>query len=435
MRIYILLFLPCILAGSFFPLELSTVDNDSTPETIALYRNLHNIAYNYRGFIFGQEFANTYSVSSYKSEGHQGLNTNKWKTDVNDVLWNQVNNHPGLIAYDMLYILDKGNNCFNGICEPQIHLQGLKAAYSKSFSQGGAGAVIAMEWHIIGWDASQGFAPTGGNEWLAWNIVYDKGGARQWFYGQLDRAIKVLNEDLYDENGRKIPIILRLFHEMNGDWFWWCNGDINKTHITHDDYKQLYRLAVDYIKPRVNNVLFVWSPDKWVALPDYDADHNYPGDEYVDIIGVDAYEVGDSYYTIDNFRSQVGKMVDFSRNHGKIAVASEVGYRAGVGQRRDREWASGNFWYEVILPALRDDPTGRCQNIAYLMSWMNCGWEFESNNAYVPHAGSSESAKDAFRKFRDDPFVMFSSDLPSMFSLYEPVIAKLLKGLIKLISS
>jgi mannan endo-1,4-beta-mannosidase len=421
MKILPIVYLPFILAGSLLtPFEVAPIDDDSTPETISLYKNLHNIAYNYKGFIFGQEFANSYSIIAYKSSGHEGLNSNKWKSDVNDVLWDQVNNHPGVIGYNLLYILDKADNCFDGICEPQIHLEALKSAYTKAFTQGGSGAVISIEWHIIGWDVSQGFDPTGGNEWLAWSIVHNKREAREWFYGQLDRAIQVLNEDLYDENGKKIPILLRLFHEMNGNWFWWCSGDIKVTHITNEDFIQLYKLAVDYIKPRVNNVLFVWSPDKWVALPGYDASHCYPGDDYVDVIGVDAYEVGDSYYTIDDFRSQLGKMVDYSRNHLKVAVASEVGYRAGVGERRDREWASGGFWNEVILPALRDDPTGRCHHLAYVMAWMNCGWEFERNNAYVPYEGSSDATKNAFKKFRDDSFVMFSSNLTDMFDDYVP---------------
>ena len=54
---------------------------------------------------------------------------------------------------------------------------------------------------------------------------------------------------------------------------------------------------------------------------DYYANHNQPGDEY----------------SIDNLRSHTGKMLDYRRKHGKVVVASEVGYRAGVSQRRDRE--------------------------------------------------------------------------------------------------
>lgn len=430
---FLYLYLPCILSGSILsgfisPLKSAPIDDDLTSETIALYKNLHNIAYNFSGFIFGQEFGNSYSIDAYLSSGHQGLNTHPWKSDINDVLYNSTNNHPGLIAYNLLYILDKSDNCFDGKCEPQIHIDALKTAYSKAFSSGGSGVVIAMEWHIIGWDKNSGFDPTGGNEWLAWSIVYDKEGAREWFYNQLDRAINILNNYLYDSNGRKIPILLRLFHEMNGNWFWWCCGDINVTHITNEDFISLYRLAVDYIKLRVNNVLFIWSPDKWIGLPGYDEWSCYPGDDYVDILGVDAYEVGDSYYTIDDFRHQVGKMVQFSIDHGKIAVASEVGYRAGVGEIRNREWASSNFWYEVILTALRDDPTGRCQHLAYVMAWMNCGWEFETNNPYVPFAGSSEDSKETFRKFRDDPFVMFSNDLPNMY-YYESIVDKFINKL------
>ena len=69
---------------------------------------------------------------------------------------------------------------------------------------------------------------------------------------------------------------------MNGNWFWW-----GKRWCTTDEYKAIYRLTVDYLRNSgIDNLLFAWSPDAIAGL------EFYPGDDYVDILGMDIYEPG-----------------------------------------------------------------------------------------------------------------------------------------------
>lgn len=94
-----------------------------------------------------------------------------------------------------------------------------------------------------------------------------------------------------------VSVIYRPLHEMNGDWFWWgadnSNGGSTERQVL---YKALYQDMHKYFTETkgLDNLIWVWSPD---------ASRNnmtgyYPGDNYVDIVGLDAYTA--SYLSIDD---------------------------------------------------------------------------------------------------------------------------------------
>jgi mannan endo-1,4-beta-mannosidase len=67
---------------------------------------------------------------------------------------------------------------------------------------------------------------------------------------------------------------------MNGSWLWWSGG-------TPEQYKAIYRLEFDYltIGKGPHNLLFTYAPNAGNGrYADY-----YPGDAYVDIVGLDYY--------------------------------------------------------------------------------------------------------------------------------------------------
>lgn len=88
------------------------------------------------------------------------------------------------------------------------------------------------------------------------------------------------------------PVLLRFAQEMNGNWFPWSgskNG--NNTEIYQKAYRYVYEL---FSEMECNNVEFVFSvsfkdiPNKeWNRFEKY-----YPGDEYVDWIGIDMINWG-----------------------------------------------------------------------------------------------------------------------------------------------
>lgn len=85
------------------------------------------------------------------------------------------------------------------------------------------------------------------------------------------------------------PFYLRFAYEMNGNWYPWCVG-VNGNTSAH--YVAAYRHVVEIFRQEgVTNVRFVWSPnieyDGSTPLADL-----YPGDTYVDWVGMDGYNWG-----------------------------------------------------------------------------------------------------------------------------------------------
>lgn len=81
---------------------------------------------------------------------------------------------------------------------------------------------------------------------------------------------------LQDSN---IPFLFRPLHEASGKWFWWgAKGP--------GPCKALWRLMFDRLVNfhGLKNMIWVWTTDTKADNMDW-----YPGDEYVDILGVDIY--------------------------------------------------------------------------------------------------------------------------------------------------
>lgn len=88
------------------------------------------------------------------------------------------------------------------------------------------------------------------------------------------------------------PMLLRWAWEMNGDWFEW-----DGTHNGKDPagYAKAFRRIHKIFRDNgADNVAFVWSPN-WNSGPDVawnQMERYYPGDAYVDWVGVSAYNFG-----------------------------------------------------------------------------------------------------------------------------------------------
>ena len=84
-------------------------------------------------------------------------------------------------------------------------------------------------------------------------------------------------------------ILLRILHEFNGDWYPWCivNNDKNPLLLI----KAFRHIHAIFKEQKVNNVKFIWCPnstsfpqEKWNFIM-----NAYPGDAFVDCIGLDIY--------------------------------------------------------------------------------------------------------------------------------------------------
>ena len=101
-----------------------------------------------------------------------------------------------------------------------------------------------------------------------------------------------------------VPIFLRFAHEANGDWYPWHPAfseryGISDT-VTPETYIEGYRNFARLVHANAPNVVMVWAPNQGNGpdpLPYYG--DVYPGDEYVDWVGLSVYN-GRSYGNSNN---------------------------------------------------------------------------------------------------------------------------------------
>lgn len=88
------------------------------------------------------------------------------------------------------------------------------------------------------------------------------------------------------------PIFLRPFNEMNGEW---CEYSGLQTSRDPDVYIRLYKYVRRiFDEVGADNVIWVWNPNE-KSYPTYNWNDMllyYPGDEYVDVVGLSGYNTG-----------------------------------------------------------------------------------------------------------------------------------------------
>ena len=107
-------------------------------------------------------------------------------------------------------------------------------------------------------------------------------------------------------------------YEMNGDWCTYCAYHYSKdTDLFIETYKYIYGI---FEQSGANkNTIWVWNPNG-DSLPAFKWNHYskyYPGDEYVQIVGMTAYNTGVYYSSIGE------RWKEFSELYNRLAERSE----------------------------------------------------------------------------------------------------------------
>ena len=139
-----------------------------------------------------------------------------------------------------------------------------------------------------------------------------------------------------------IAAIWRPIHEAAGGWFWWGSKGA-------EAYKALYALVYDRMVNTngLKNLIWVWNIERDPAIGyDYKALNGswYPGDEYVDIIGVDIYNSAFDYNSNVNSYNKIvsemgtNKIIALTEN-GPIVTPDNM-------EKDNAVWSWWMPWYE-----------------------------------------------------------------------------------------
>jgi mannan endo-1,4-beta-mannosidase len=194
---------------------------------------------------------------------------------------------------------------------------------------------------------------------------------------------------LKTSKGEPVPFIFRPWHEMDGGWFWWGSDT-----TTPAELQQLFRYTIEYLRDEkgLKNLLSAYSPDR-----NFNSEAEYltwyPGDDVVDVIGVDNYW---DFRTPDGLQNVVKKLeiaVNYANKTGKVAAFTETG-SDGI---RDTTWYTHKLYASLNASELT-------RQIVYAMVWRNR----DLGHFYVPHP--EHHAADDFREFTQKENIWLLND-------------------------
>ena len=339
-----------------------------TPETQNLLKNLKVISE--KGFMFGHQDDPLYGIGW---EGDDG------RSDVKSV----VGDYPAVMGFDLGRIeLGSEKNIDN------VSFEKIRQEIIRQYQRGG---MITMSWHVNNpltdgdsWDVK--------NEENAVASVLPGGQNHNKFLRWLQSAADFFNS-LKTEDGTKIPIVFRPWHEHTGSWFWW-----GKDLCATEEYQQLWKITVEFFRGKgVNNLLYAYSPD--IQGPGQIYMERYPGDEYVDILGLDGYH-RDNEAGIESFQNSLNTILSFMTDEGKKRNKPIALTETGL-----ESIPIANWWTGVLLPIVDKYP------ISYVMVWRNA--RERENHYYAPYPGQKSAAD--FIKFYHSPKTLFCKDIPNLY--------------------
>lgn len=360
-------------------LYLQIVDKNATNETKALLANLWDIQK--KGFMFGHHDDLWYGRYWYNEPG---------RSDVKEI----CGDYPAVFSVDFAEIMDDRSLSSDA---NEIRRRVILEARER-------GEVITACCHLNN-------PLTGGDSWdnsnrtVVSEILMDGSATNVKFKVWLDRlADFALN--LKDQHGNLVPILFRPFHEHTQSWSWW-----GKSCTTDSEFIDFWKFTIEYLRDTkgVHNFLYAISPQMDGVQPASDLMFRYPGDDYVDFLGMDCYHGNNT----DAFINNVTNLEALSKVKMKPCGVTENGVEGILkdGKEYDRYWTN-----EILTPLI-----GR--EISLVVMWRNKYDPYEQGHHFYGPVKGHASENDFIRLYNSS-YSLFSNDLPDMYHPISNVVVK-----------
>ena len=239
------------------------------------------------------------------------------------------------------------------------------------------GGIITISWHPrnpLTTIEGGGLAGQKFPEGTAWDVtdttvvknILEGGSKHELFKIWMQRVSDFL-ATLKDSNDNKIPIIFRPWHENTGSWFWW-----GEKLCTAEEYKALWNMLQDKLDADgFSNLLWAYSPGMAADLTEEKYLERYPGNERVQLVGIDGYQWGTKEDFVAQLDANLEMLVNFAKHRYKIAALTECGLK----NLTDPTW-----WISTLTPVLDK------HNISYFLVWRNYREEWFGPSPAKPDA-------------------------------------------------
>lgn len=161
------------------------------------------------------------------------------------------------------------------------------------------------------------------------------------------------------------PVLLRLGNEMNGDWCAYSGYHLAKDVDLYNKF-YIYLYKIFQANGANENVLWVWNPNE-KSFPDFtwnDMQLYYPGNQYVDIVGMTGYNTGTYYHgetwrTFDEIYAELYQK--YTALFNKPLMITEFASSSIGGDKAD--WITDMFVQLPKYPAIK-----------VAIWWSGCDW-------------------------------------------------------------
>jgi mannan endo-1,4-beta-mannosidase len=324
--------------------DVKLIDANATVETKKLYLNLNRIKE--KGFMMGHQDALAYGVNWKYEEG---------RSDIKDV----TGDYPAIYGWDLGGTEYKSEKDIDGV--PFVKMKRwIKEIYDR-------GGVSTISWHMDNPFTEKNAWDTTPNSFAS---ILPNGSKHDLYKSWLDNSVQFFLS-LKGSDGKPIPILYRPFHELTGNWFWWC-----KNNATPEQFIEVWRFTVDYYKSKgVHNLIYVYNTSMVKSREEFL--EYYPGAAYADILSFDNYQYNDPTKDnsfVENNLKLFGIMDTIAKEQNKFTAFAETGYE---------QIPYDKFWTKTILESIGN------HKISFLLAWRNHGWQENEKKMhyYVPFKG------------------------------------------------
>lgn len=340
--------------------ESKLVDKHASESVKKLHKKLIQISE--KGFAIGHQDDTSYGLGWNHKDDLSTI-----KSDVQKV----TGDFPAVFGFDLGWIeIDKEYNL------DTVPFNSMKDLIIDAHKRGG---IITISWHLNN-------PVTEGSSWDKTSAVSSiiKGGTQREKYELwVSRLADFLGSLKY--NGEDIPVIFRPYHEMNGSWFWWGGENCDPK-----DYITLWQETVVLLRDthNVHNMLYAYSPNKLNPEDKYLT--YYPGDDFVDMLGIDIYDFNNS----DEYMKSVIHDLAIVRN-----IATEKNKPYAFTETGLESLQTENWFTEVLYPSIENS------GISWVLTWRN----YDTKHHYMPYKGQLNEAD--FIEFKKFPTTLFLKDI------------------------
>ena len=356
------------------PAPAATTDSQATVQTRNLLGNLRSIAEN-GGTLFGHQCSSLYGI---------GWSGDVDRSDVKSI----CGDYPAMMGWDLAQIelWDLDPNSPTGVDNDAKNIDGdkftdIRNRILEAYARGG---VTTIGLHTTN-------PATGGTAWdvtAAVGRIIPGGDLHEKYCGWLDKVAAFMLS-LRTDAGEYVPVLFRPFHEHTGNGFWWGKGN-----CTAEEYIALWRFTLEYLRDTkgVHNLLYVYSPDIVSSQDNYL--EFWPGDAYVDVLGLDAYDRSSWAIETNGLRlMRLLKHIAYLKN--KPFAFTETGLENNTSQSK--------WWTEKLSKAIAGVP------VAYVLVWRNK----DTNHFFGPYPGCV--SEEDFKTFVAGEQILLEKDIAGIY--------------------